>query len=60
MEEKSDSYVPRTLTGMRLQELIEAQDLRPLADVVQCRPSALAAAVERPQTSQTSPTLSDE
>jgi hypothetical protein len=30
MEEKSDSYVPRTLTGMRLQDLLDAQDLKPL------------------------------
>jgi hypothetical protein len=58
MEEKRDSYTPRTLTGMRLQELLDAQDLRPLLDVDSCW--ALAAAVERPQTSQTSPTLSDE
>jgi hypothetical protein len=30
MEEKSDSYVPRTLTSMRLQDLLDAQDLKPL------------------------------
>jgi hypothetical protein len=58
MEEKSDSYAPRTLTGMRLQDLLDAQDLKPL--VGETPRWALTAAAATTQTSQTSPTPSDE
>jgi hypothetical protein len=56
MEEKSDSYAPRTLTGMRLQDLLDAQDLKPLeGETPRWSLQAASAAVEKSQ-----PTLSDD
>ena len=56
MEEKSDSYAPRTLTRMRLQDLLDAQDLKPLVG----ESPRWSLKTAQTQQSETSPVLSDE
>ena len=56
MEEKRDSYAPRTLTGMRLHDLLDIQDLKPLVEASPCNDTKS----EATQPEKSAPTYSNE